>query len=52
MFSATMTEDVSDLIDSFFNKPEKIQIAISGTPLDNISQSNMLFLITTLKRTF
>ena len=39
MFSATMTEDVSDLIDSFFNKPEKIQIALSGTPLDNISQS-------------
>ena len=39
MFSATMTEDVSDLIDSFFNKPEKIQIALSGTPLENISQS-------------
>jgi len=39
MFSATMTEDVSDLIDSFFNKPEKIQITLSGTPLENISQS-------------
>ena len=39
MFSATMTEDVSDLIDSFFSKPEKIQIALSGTPLENISQS-------------
>jgi len=39
MFSATMTEDVSDLIDSFFSKPEKIQIALSGTPLQNISQS-------------
>ena len=39
MFSATMTEDVSDLIDSFFSKPEKIQIALSGTPLVNISQS-------------
>jgi ATP-dependent RNA helicase RhlE len=39
MFSATMTEDVSDLIDSFFSKTEKIQIALSGTPLENISQS-------------
>lgn len=39
MFSATMTEDVSDLIDSLFSKPEKVQIALSGTPLDNISQT-------------
>lgn len=39
MFSATMTEDVSDLIDSFFKKPEKVQIALSGTPLDNILQT-------------
>lgn len=38
MFSATMTEDISDLIDCFFSKPEKIQIALSGTPLENISQ--------------
>ena len=39
MFSATMTEDVEDMIDSFFSKPEKIQIALSGTPLENISQT-------------
>ena len=39
MFSATMTEDVSNLIDSFFSKPEKVQIALSGTPLNNIVQS-------------
>ena len=39
MFSATMTEDVSELIDSFFSNPEKVQIALSGTPLDNISQT-------------
>lgn len=39
MFSATMTEDVSDLIDSFFSKPEKVQIALSGTPLKNITQT-------------
>ena len=39
MFSATMTEDVSNMIDSFFSKPEKVQIALSGTPLNNIVQS-------------
>lgn len=39
MFSATMTEDVEDMIDSFFSKPEKVQIALSGTPLDNIAQN-------------
>ena len=39
MFSATMTEDVEDLINSFFYKSEKIQIALSGTPLNNISQN-------------
>lgn len=39
MFSATMTEDVSELIDNFFSKPEKVQIAISGTPLENIMQT-------------
>jgi ATP-dependent RNA helicase RhlE len=39
MFSATMTEDVSLLIDDFFIAPEKVSIAVSGTPLDNIAQS-------------
>jgi len=39
MFSATMTNDVSDLIDDFFRTPHKISIAVSGTPLDNISQT-------------
>jgi ATP-dependent RNA helicase RhlE len=39
MFSATMTEDVDDMIDSFFSKAEKIQIALSGTPLENILQT-------------
>lgn len=38
MFSATMTEDVDALIDDFFIAPEKITIALSGTPLDNIAQ--------------
>ncbi|MFD0992590.1 DEAD/DEAH box helicase [Tenacibaculum geojense] len=39
MFSATMTEDVEVLIDDFFIAPKKIAIAVSGTPLDNISQT-------------
>ena len=39
MFSATMTEDVDALITDFFIAPEKISIAVSGTPLENISQT-------------
>lgn len=39
MFSATMTEDVDALIDDYFIAPEKISIALSGTPLYNIEQS-------------
>jgi ATP-dependent RNA helicase RhlE len=38
MFSATMTEEVDALIDEFFKAPVRISIALSGTPLDNISQ--------------
>ena len=38
MFSATMTDEVNVLIDEFFIAPVKISIAVSGTPLDNISQ--------------
>lgn len=38
MFSATMTEDVDELITGFFKKPERVTIAVSGTPLENISQ--------------
>lgn len=38
MFSATMTDDVDALITDFFRSPEKIAIAVSGTPLDNIAQ--------------
>lgn len=39
MFSATMTEEVDLLISSSFIRSERIQIALSGTPLDNISQT-------------
>jgi ATP-dependent RNA helicase RhlE len=38
MFSATMTKDVDELITEFFINPERISIAVSGTPLENISQ--------------
>lgn len=38
MFSATMTDDIDSLIEDFFIAPEKITIALSGTPLDNIEQ--------------
>ena len=39
MFSATMTEDVDELINDFFTAPQKVSIAISGTPLENIAQT-------------
>ena len=34
-----MTEEVDTLITSYFSRSEKVQIALSGTPLDNISQT-------------
>ena len=39
MFSATMTQDVDDLIYDFFIAPERVSIAVSGTPLENITQT-------------
>lgn len=38
MFSATMTEDVDELISEFFVSPERVTVAVSGTPLENIRQ--------------
>ncbi len=38
MFSATMTEEIDALIQDFFIGAKKISIAVSGTPLDTISQ--------------
>lgn len=40
LFSATMTSEVDALIYDYFKNPEKISIAVSGTPLDNISQKS------------
>jgi ATP-dependent RNA helicase RhlE len=38
MFSATMTDDIELFITDFFTGVQKISIAVSGTPLENISQ--------------
>ncbi|MFK7899793.1 MAG: DEAD/DEAH box helicase [Cyclobacteriaceae bacterium] len=38
LFSATMTESVEEIIDNSFIDPVKISVAVSGTPLDNITQ--------------
>ena len=38
MFSATMTDDVEEFITAFFKAPTTISVAVSGTPLDNITQ--------------
>lgn len=38
MFSATMTADVNAFIHDFFIAPTTISVAVSGTPLDNITQ--------------
>ena len=39
LFSATMTEEVESLIDDYFNSPEKVEAAPTGTPLESIAQS-------------
>ncbi len=39
LFSATMTEDVDDLIETFFNGPVTIEVTRMGTPLEKIRQS-------------
>ncbi|SDC05728.1 DEAD/DEAH box helicase [Williamwhitmania taraxaci] len=38
MFSATLSEDVSNLINTFFSEPERIEVAPHGTPLEQIIQ--------------
>lgn len=41
MFSATMTDEIETLADTFFNGPLKIEAAPMGTPLENIHQTVM-----------
>jgi ATP-dependent RNA helicase RhlE len=38
MFSATLTEEVDELIQGFFKSPKKIEIVPVGTPLERIEQ--------------
>lgn len=38
LFSATITEDVENLMQVFFTNPVKIEAAPTGTPLENIQQ--------------
>ena len=38
MFSATMTEEVNDIIQDFFNAPVAVEPVRAGTPLERISQ--------------
>ncbi|MCC6282896.1 MAG: DEAD/DEAH box helicase [Saprospiraceae bacterium] len=39
LFSATMTEEVDELIHVFFNGPQLIEVTRAGTPLEKIRQS-------------
>ena len=39
MFSATLPEEVEELINTYFLRPRKIEIVPSGTPLEKIDQS-------------
>lgn len=38
LFSATMTEEVDEILDDYFNFPEEVSLAPSGTPLEKIKQ--------------
>jgi ATP-dependent RNA helicase RhlE len=39
LFSATITDEVEALMHTYFNGPETIEAAPTGTPLENINQS-------------
>lgn len=41
LFSATMTDEVKELMQDFFKNPIEITTAVSGTPLENIEQTAM-----------
>ena len=38
LFSATMTEEVDAILEDYFDYPEEVTLAASGTPLENIEQ--------------
>ena len=39
LFSATLIKEVEDLMNDYFNDPERIEAAPAGTPVENIIQS-------------
>lgn len=39
LFSATMTDEVDEMLDEYFDFPEEITLAPSGTPLEKIQQT-------------
>lgn len=39
LFSATITDEVESLMDTYFNSPERVEAAPTGTPLENIEQA-------------
>ncbi|MBC7886304.1 MAG: DEAD/DEAH box helicase [Ferruginibacter sp.] len=39
LFSATMTDEVEALMDTYFNDPVRVEAAPTGTPLENIVQT-------------
>jgi ATP-dependent RNA helicase RhlE len=38
LFSATMTDDVDEMLEEYFEFPEEVSLAASGTPLEKIEQ--------------
>lgn len=38
LFSATMTDEVDEMLDDYFDFPEEVSLAPSGTPLESIEQ--------------
>lgn len=38
LFSATMTEEVDEMLDEYFDFPDEVSLAPSGTPLEKIEQ--------------
>lgn len=39
LFSATITEEVESLMDTYFNSPVRVEAAPTGTPVENIDQT-------------
>ncbi len=42
LFSATMTEEVDEVMNDFFDFPEEVSLAPSGTPLEKIKQQKYI----------